>query len=482
MANRLIFGNNVSSTIAGSIVPTSTQVNVASGTGITFPHPVAGQQFIATLIDQLTGQQKEIVHVTNVTGDTMTIVRAQEGTVALSWPAGSIFSHLHTAGAMAQMLQQGDDPNRMYVGYDTSTTVNLIEVTTTTPALASLVVDTNLEITINNTNTNAVNMQLLGSIQYPVVRSDNTALSPGDLVKNQKAMMVWTGTNFQLVNYKHTVGEVFFFDAAVPTPDYNHIVITIPYSGPLFDGLLVTGSTEVNTGPVLITVEGTAGLIASNVPAYGHEGQTFTGGELSGMVFLQYNLGDDPAVIKTGFYITGGYPLAYLETKLPAGSPGPTGPMGPQGPAGPAGPQGHIGLTGPPGPQGVQGPQGPQGPAGGGGGGTVGPPGPEGPMGPAGPQGPRGQTGLTGATGPEGPTGLRGPTGAQGPVGPRGLTGPAGPGSWTGYGGLGSVWMTTGYGQSGPPPYAGSWRQIGTVSQNAGGYFAVTNYFFQRVA
>src|SRR5277367_76548 len=101
----LIFGNNASSTLAGSITPTDLTVNVSGGTGAIFPQPHIGQQFIATFIDQLTGTQREIIHVTNITVDTFTIVRAQEGTVAQTWNAGDIIAHLHTAGAMSAMLQ-----------------------------------------------------------------------------------------------------------------------------------------------------------------------------------------------------------------------------------------------------------------------------------------------------------------------------------------------------------------------------------------
>src|ERR1700733_15358770 len=118
----IIFGNNDSTTITGSITSTSLSVNVASGTGAQFPQPntALSQYFIATFIDQATGTQREIVHVTQVLGDTMTIVRAQEGTTAQAWNVGDIFGHLHTAGAMTAMVQKTDlnDSSIIHAGVD----------------------------------------------------------------------------------------------------------------------------------------------------------------------------------------------------------------------------------------------------------------------------------------------------------------------------------------------------------------------------
>lgn len=422
---RLIFGNNDATTIAGSIYPTSTVVNLAAGSGANFPQPAAGEEFIATLIDQLTGQLREIVHVTNMTGDTATIVRGQENTLPQSWPTGSIFAHLHTAGAMQQMLQQGDVPNITYIGSDTSSIPNIIEITSTNPPLPALNPGTILEVTIANTNTGPVEMQIQGSPLYPVTRSDLTQLSPGDLVAGQIATMAFDGTEFQITNYRHLTGEIYFFGQAALNPDINNLLctigITFPVTGP-FPGMIITGFTQgTSTGPVLITLVGAEGIQFGPYVVVGHEGQVLTGGEIQGMIFLEWNI--SPVYPDGAFWITGGYPLAFLETKLPAGAPGPPGPPGQQGPIGLPGPAGSQGPPGAQGPQGVQ--------------------------------------------------------GNQGPTGPQGVPGQTFPFT---YGGVGTVWMTDGYGNNNPPSLPGTWQQIGEVWQNAGGYFVVTNWFYQRVA
>jgi len=99
------FANDASSTLAAPISNSAVTVNLASGQGALFPNPSAGQQFALTFNDAATGLLTEIVYCTARTGDALTIVRAQEGTVAQAWLAGDLAANLVTAGQMAAMLQ-----------------------------------------------------------------------------------------------------------------------------------------------------------------------------------------------------------------------------------------------------------------------------------------------------------------------------------------------------------------------------------------
>lgn len=96
----ILFANNATSTLAGSITNTATTANLASGSGSLFPNPSGSQYFVGSFTDAATGLLHEIVWVTNVTTDTITMVRAQEGTTAQNWNAGDIFANLVTAGTM----------------------------------------------------------------------------------------------------------------------------------------------------------------------------------------------------------------------------------------------------------------------------------------------------------------------------------------------------------------------------------------------
>jgi hypothetical protein len=101
-----IFANDASSDLAAPIASTATTCTVSSGTGALFPNPSAGQQFAFTFNDAATGLLTEICYVTTRSGDVMsTMVRAQEGTVALNWLAGDLCANLVTAGQMAAMQQ-----------------------------------------------------------------------------------------------------------------------------------------------------------------------------------------------------------------------------------------------------------------------------------------------------------------------------------------------------------------------------------------
>jgi Chaperone of endosialidase len=191
----LIFSNNANSTTAGSITPTDLTVNIAAGTGVLFPQPTTGQEFIATFIDQLTGTLREIVHVTAVNADSLTIVRAQEGTIAQAWPAGSIFAHLHTAGAMAAFIQ-GSATSLVHAGTDTGN-VNSI-VAACIPVSTGYPVGEQFNIVIANTNTGGVVANFDGNGQRPVLRPDGTALHPGDLIVGNGALFVSAGAFFNV--------------------------------------------------------------------------------------------------------------------------------------------------------------------------------------------------------------------------------------------------------------------------------------------
>jgi hypothetical protein len=101
----LLFANNAQTTLASGISASATTCTLATGTGIKFPSPSAGQAFKMTFTDAASGTLNEIVLCTARTSDVCTIVRAQEGTTARSWIAGDIASNYFTAGAAASFAQ-----------------------------------------------------------------------------------------------------------------------------------------------------------------------------------------------------------------------------------------------------------------------------------------------------------------------------------------------------------------------------------------
>ena len=103
-----LFANNAGSTLAGSISNVAVTCTLSAGTGVLFPNPGAGEQFALTFVDATTGLIREIVYCTARSVDTLTIVRAQEGTSAVAWTAGDLALHLMTAGTAQNLAQEGD--------------------------------------------------------------------------------------------------------------------------------------------------------------------------------------------------------------------------------------------------------------------------------------------------------------------------------------------------------------------------------------
>lgn len=97
--SNLLFYNDSKTTLGAPVAPGDATITLASGAGALFsPGPTGAQYFTITLSDALTGLNNEICKCTNVTGDVLTVVRAQEGTTAQSWLVGDNAQGRITAG------------------------------------------------------------------------------------------------------------------------------------------------------------------------------------------------------------------------------------------------------------------------------------------------------------------------------------------------------------------------------------------------
>ena len=94
-----LFTNNAATGMVYPISSSATTLIVNGGSGSLFPAPTGGNYFMLTLISQLTGNM-EIVQCTARSGDTFTIVRAQEGTTAQSFAIGDSVQLRITAGSL----------------------------------------------------------------------------------------------------------------------------------------------------------------------------------------------------------------------------------------------------------------------------------------------------------------------------------------------------------------------------------------------
>ena len=98
-----LFKNNATALLASSLTTTDTTVVVSAGLGNSFPLPSGGSYFYGTLFDDLGNY--EIVKCTARVTDTLTVVRAQDGTNPAEFVAGNGFALRPVAAVMNNFVQ-----------------------------------------------------------------------------------------------------------------------------------------------------------------------------------------------------------------------------------------------------------------------------------------------------------------------------------------------------------------------------------------
>lgn len=123
--------NNAYSTLASGITAIATTITVAAGTGSRFPAAGGADYFYATLID--TSNNLEVVKVTSRSTDTLTVVRAQDGTTGRVYSAGARIELRVTAALLA------DIRDSITPADGTVTTAKIVDANVTLAKLAAAV-------------------------------------------------------------------------------------------------------------------------------------------------------------------------------------------------------------------------------------------------------------------------------------------------------------------------------------------------------
>ena len=103
MATEILITNNAISTLLAGIGSGAVTLSVQSGKGALYAAPTAGQIQKVTLFN--TAGLFEIVHCTARSGDTLTVVRGQDGTTPLAWNAGDGVIAAASAGFLNGLSQ-----------------------------------------------------------------------------------------------------------------------------------------------------------------------------------------------------------------------------------------------------------------------------------------------------------------------------------------------------------------------------------------
>lgn len=107
----VILKNNAFSTLATGITTSDTGIVVASGSQ--FPAITAGEYFYATLVSQ--AGTTEIIKVTARVGNSMTVVRAQDGSTAASFQAGTLVEMRVNAASMTDLVDEHDQASEISI-------------------------------------------------------------------------------------------------------------------------------------------------------------------------------------------------------------------------------------------------------------------------------------------------------------------------------------------------------------------------------
>lgn len=115
-----LFKNNATATLAASINTTATTIVLSSGLGNSFPQPVGSSFFYGTLFDSVGNY--EIVKCTARVADSLTVVRAQDGTNPLEFISGDGFAVRPIAAVFNNFPQL--DANNVLTGNNTFSGAN----------------------------------------------------------------------------------------------------------------------------------------------------------------------------------------------------------------------------------------------------------------------------------------------------------------------------------------------------------------------
>lgn len=240
----LLFANNAESALADPISSASTTCQLTPGTGSLFPSPSAGQGFKLTLNDLATGLLTEIVLCTSRTNDTLTIVRAQEGTTAQAWLANDPVGMFYTAGSeenniQLDQYQQGTYTNAVAFGVANA-------ITATIPSNLNYVPDGfGFTITSAYANTGGVTLNLtMGTTitgAKPIVKAGNVPLLAGDIPSDGYPITLsYSATYGAYVMNNPALGNANslspsqlqqqFFTYAVATGSADSIAVSLPFT------------------------------------------------------------------------------------------------------------------------------------------------------------------------------------------------------------------------------------------------------------
>ena len=255
---------SVATTLAATISSSATTLAVAAGTGSAL---MGGVSLAAGNVDQflvaldVDTQNEEIVAVTGISGDTLTVVRAQAGSSNISHTAGASVKHVFT-GDDATFFTAGVATANAAIPKSTVTTKGDIIAATASATVTRVAAGTNGYI-LTADSTQAAGIKWAAATDQLPSQTGNA----GEYLKTDGTTATWepaiatlnltfnaqTGTTYTLV-----AGDL---NKLVTLSNASAITLTVP------NGIFTTGQQiniqQIGAGQVTIASDGTSVLTSS---------------------------------------------------------------------------------------------------------------------------------------------------------------------------------------------------------------------------
>ena len=314
-----LFANNATSTLASGINNSDNTILLATGEGARFPSPTGGDHFDITLTQGVGLEASwEIAKCTARSGDTLTVTRAQDGTSAAAWDAGSKIEMRITKGAMDSLANQVflDGSVDIYVTQGVAFTITnynafsdyIVQVsagsvsiagdtiTFTAPALAQTVTMT---VTMDNVATSfSIPVQAAG-VATP------TNSSPSNGATNQNGSVTLAASAFQWVGLSDTHSSS---DWQVATDaGFTSLVVNVTGDSSNKTSYTATGLSESQTYYWRVRYAGASNGTSAWSSAFSFVTKDTFGGLIGSQGGQGFGVGVYPEALPSGFSALTGY-------------------------------------------------------------------------------------------------------------------------------------------------------------------------------
>ncbi|MGM8398781.1 tail fiber protein [Enterobacter hormaechei] len=259
------FGNNVVSSLASDITASQTTFSVLPGDGPLFAALLTSdfsnksttlKKYAKITLTDSGETAFEVCHLTAVSGDTLTVIRGQEGTAAKGWALKDVVANFATRGSENAFPQISHIQSGFYTSGTAGGTANALTLELPTSFFLNGSTDWVLKTpivvypTLNNTGAATLQLTMGGRVlgTFPLYKGNKAALVANDILKDVALVCLLdnTKTFFNVANpgaIYAGLGSAAFLDATSGARDTtaNRVLKTADYGIGRTIGTVTTG-------------------------------------------------------------------------------------------------------------------------------------------------------------------------------------------------------------------------------------------------